>query len=234
MVRCLQMSEIWRTPDYYRTVVVLGGDAPRGLAARCLAACLAAVPRPYVIAADKGAEILLAQQAWPDLLVGDGDSLAAAARQRLYSEVSCQRLPERKDFTDGEAALVAAAARGGRIAVLAADGGERIDFTLNHFFLPLRFSPEQRERIDIYGAAYVATYSSGRLEIAGHPGERLSLMALAGPVEGLSLGGLAYPLQRRTLPCATSLCLSNQLLAEQATITHDQGDLLVIYYPQID
>src|SRR5689334_7632812 len=78
-----------------------------------------------VIAADGGALALLHGGLWPQIVIGDLDSLDAANETVLIEQgVELRRFPRAKDETDLELALLLAAERGAtRIDVLGALGG---------------------------------------------------------------------------------------------------------------
>ena len=56
------------------------------------------------------------------------------------------------------------------------------------------------------------------------------LIAYGGPVEGLTINGAKYPLDRHTLTPDTTLGVSNEVAAgaSYAEVTHTAGHLLVI------
>jgi len=208
------------------TVVILAGEAPRGLAQAALLRLAAEQPRPFFLAADGGALHLAALGLKPDLIVGDNDS----APPELFPQVARQVYPQAKDFSDGEAAYDFALRRGqGRIAVFAALGG-CTDHCLTNLLLPLR-QPEQAERFILYDADCRAIYSQGLACIEGQPGDRISILSLTPWLRGLTLSGLVYPLSEFDLPCGSSLAISNVLSAARCEIRHREGLAIILHYP---
>src|SRR6476659_7768215 len=90
-----------------------------------------------VIAADGGARHALALGRGIDRWVGDGDSIAPADLERLAADgVRIDRAPVDKDETDAELALLAAIeADAGRITILGALGGTRLDHEIGNVWL---------------------------------------------------------------------------------------------------
>lgn len=210
----------------FAAILILAGDRPQGQARRLLAEIAAGQPRPYIIAADGGAAYLAEQGIQPDLIIGDGDSIPPG----LFPQTPRQQLPTAKNFTDGEAAFAQlfASCPSGRIAVFAALGG-RLDHLLANLWLPLQW-PEQAPRLTLFSDAGEAVYSSGHAVISGCPGDTLSIIPVSAAVRGISLSGLAYPLQDYDLPAGSSRCVSNVLLGEQAVVEHREGLALIIHY----
>ena len=155
-------------------VVVAGGSPPAAESVR-------AVPGDArVIAADKGLEHALALGLAVEIAVGDFDSAspeAVAVAEEAGTRI--ERHPAEKDATDLELALDRAAALDPeRVLVLAGDGG-RLDHLLST--LLLLGSPRYAQlRIDAFvGPAQVHVVRDER-ELAGRPGELVSLLALHG------------------------------------------------------
>ena len=67
-----------------------------------------------------------------------------------------------------------------------------------------------------------------RAVVHGRPGEHLSLFSTSGPAEGVTTTGLRWVLENATLEPGTSLGISNELVANVATIQATAGVLAVI------
>ena len=207
-------------------IIILGGDAPLGLGLQALKDLwpLAGLK----IAADSGAEHLLALSLLPDLVVGDGDSLNAASQAVLkQSGVEFISLPVDKDLTDGEAAYQTAFAAGYKnLAIFGADGG-RSDHWLGNLLLPLNCR-EQWQQIIFYLNQSYAWYCFGATEINGQPGDTVSLIALSDEVRNITLEGFAYPLQNATTQRGSSLCLSNRLQEANGYVSFAAGGIMLV------
>lgn len=214
----------------FMSIVVLNGEAPRGFAAAALWTISQRNPRPLIIAADGGTSILLAQDIYPDIYIGDGDSLSPQQQQQLRDhQIEMINLPCEKDLGDGQAALELAMERTeGRIAVFGAFGG-RLDFTLANVMMPLLFGHQQSLRICFFGANHVARYAANQDTLRGHEGETVSLLAISPQVHGITLQGFAYPLENYTLKSGSSRGISNIMRQQNCQISHTDGDLLIIH-----
>ena len=56
----------------------------------------------------------------------------------------------------------------------------------------------------------------------------MSVFALFAPCENLTLKGTKYPLENYNLQPGSSLCVSNEILGDEAEIIFEKGKLLVI------
>jgi thiamine pyrophosphokinase len=212
-------------------LIIIGGDAPQGLA---LQALLDLWPLADLkIAADSGAEHLLALDLLPDLVVGDGDSLSAVSQAALkQAGVPFASLPVHKDLTDGEAAYQSVFAAGySNLAIFGADGG-RSDHWLGNLLLPLNCS-EQWQQIIFYLNKSYAWYCFGEAEIKGQPGDTVSLIALSDQVDDINLEGFYYPLKNATTKRGSSLCLSNQLQKPTAYVRFATGGIMLVVHTPI-
>ena len=182
----------------------------------------------YVIAADAGLEVLRPLHISPNAVVGD------LGRERLleYQERSGVRAdvhqPE-KDETDTELALLTAARQGCEaVDILGALGG-RMDHAIGNIQLMYQFFCQGME-VNIYDARNRLYLLGGhkvfhREEVYG---KYISFLPMTETVEGLTLRGFKYPLQRRTIGLGTSLCISNELKREEGILELEKGVLLCV------
>lgn len=207
---------------YARAAVVLAGDPPQQQAAAQLRQ-LAAQPDTLLLAADGGANALQQLGLCPALILGDNDSRAP----NCFAEAAHICYPAEKDFTDGEAALrYACSHSSGSIFLFGALGG-RVDHLLTNLLLPLAVcaDPSRIELIDDQVHGY---YVCGQRTIPGKRGDLLSLVPLTA-ISGLSLQGLAYPLQDFDLQLGSSRTMSNSFSADAARIDLRSGCLLAFH-----
>ncbi len=184
-----------------------------------------------VIAADGGAEALVALGMLPHVLVGDFDSISAATQARVKeggAEVIALQCD--KDWTDTEVALRLAVERGAAtVTVFGALGGPRLDHLLGNLLL-LTAPWLQGCDVRLLDARHEIFLAHGDKSIAGFPGDLVSLLALTRVVEDVETEGLAYPLRGEPLYQGATRGVSNELAAERARVRHGAGELLIIHY----
>jgi thiamine pyrophosphokinase len=203
-------------------IVVAGGAPPRRDAARALPA------GATVIAADGGLEHANELGLRASIAIGDFDSVSPEALESAAAAgVELVRHPAAKDETDLELALDAAAAlEPARIHVLAGDTG-RLDHLLAA--LALLASPKYESvQIDAAVGAARVEVVRGERELAGAPGEIVSLVPLQGAAEGVTTEGLEYPLVGETLEPGSTRGISNVFTGSTARVRVERGVLLAI------
>jgi thiamine pyrophosphokinase len=184
-----------------------------------------------VIAADGGAETLVALGIQPHVLVGDFDSISPATWARVEeagAEVIALRAD--KDWTDTEVALHLAVERGAdRVTVFGALGGPRLDHLLGNILL-LTAPWLQGCDVHLVDARHEIFLAHGDGIVAGSPGDLVSLLALTPVVEAVETEGLAYPLRGEPLYQGATRGVSNELVDGRARVRHGAGELLVVHY----
>lgn len=203
-------------------VVFAGGDPPQPQHAEPITRA------EIVIAADSGLAHARALGVHVDLVIGDLDSVEPGDLDAAVADGAIvERHPIEKDATDLELALDAALARGATSVHVVGVGGGRLD----HFFgnVLLLASPRYANaRVDAHvGGAHV-TVVHDRVQLHGAAGGLCSLLPLGGPAIGVRTDGLRFPLHRETLHPGTTRGVSNEFLAERATVDLDAGVLLAI------
>ena len=203
-------------------VVVAGGHPSPGR--------VAGLPeRAYVIAADSGIDRALALGLRIDRAVGDFDSVSTeglAAAEAAGAVI--ERHPAAKDATDLELALDAAIAlEPPRILVLGSAGG-RLDHLLGSILL-LGDPRYASATVDAYLDHNRVWVIRGERTLTGTPGETVSLIPVHGPAEGVTTGGLDYPLRDETLPAGTSRGVSNVFAGMEAVVSVARGCLIVVH-----
>jgi len=193
-----------------------------------------------VIAADGGARHAAALGLRIDRWVGDGDSITPEALRALEAAgVPLDRVPAGKDESDTELAIRMAVGLGaGRVILVGALGGDRIDHTLAN--IGLLWSPDLAGRsaaildgrVRIRGIR--APDADGRsvwLDLPGRLGDLVSLLPAGDVAEGVTTVGLAYPLLDEPLPAGPARGLSNVRAATDAAVALRLGRLLVVESP---
>ena len=185
----------------------------------------------YVIAADAGLEVLRPLHISPNAVVGDLDTVDKKVLEEYQNQPHIEfeiHKPE-KDETDTELALLTAARQGCEaVDILGALGG-RMDHAIGNIQLMYQFFCQGME-VNIYDARNRLYLLGGhkvfhREEVYG---KYISFLPMTETVEGLTLRGFKYPLQRRTIGLGTSLCISNELKRDEGILELERGVLLCV------
>ena len=211
-----------------RALIFANGEFSRPELAR-------SIPQPddVIIAADGGARHALALGRLPSLIIGDFDSLTEPEMNHFASlDVQFLRFPQAKDETDLELALYHSIRAGhDPILILGALGG-RLDQMLGNIAL---LSDPQLIHADIRledGVTEVF-FVTDKTVIQGSPGDTVSLIPWGGPVEGVITAGLLYPLNNETLFPSRTRGISNEMLAQNASVRISAGSLLCTHIRKI-
>ncbi len=190
-----------------------------------------------VIAADGGVRHAARLEVAIDAWVGDGDSLDATGLAALLAgQVPMERTSPDKDESDTQLAVRAALQRGAAgVLIVGGLGGARIDHTLANVGLlampELAGRPaallDARSRITLVRAPGPGGVRVRR-DLAGRPGDLISLLPLGPGVDGVTTSGLSYPLVDEPLPEGPARGLSNVRTAADAYVTVRTGLLLVV------
>lgn len=185
----------------------------------------------YVIAADAGLEVLRPLHISPNAVVGDLDTVDKKVLEEYQNQpdIEFENHKPEKDETDTELALLTAARQGCEaVDILGALGG-RMDHAIGNIQLMYQFFCQGME-VNIYDARNRLYLLGGhkvfhREEVYG---KYISFLPMTETVEGLTLRGFKYPLQRRTIGLGTSLCISNELKREEGILELERGVLLCV------
>ena len=184
-----------------------------------------------IVAADGGT---LALEQWgvaPHAIVGDLDSLGME-RALEYGEKGVAVVPfsPEKDESDLELAIDhATQANATEMVLLGVFGGERLDHELANTLLIAADEYRGKRIRAVHGDVTVrALHGGDRLELAGAPGDLVTLLAMRGDVEGVRTHRLRYPLAGETLHFGAARGLSNLVVSAGAYVSCERGVLLVI------
>ena len=178
-----------------RTVILAAGSFPRkgGTAWRLLAAAT------RVVACDSAADAYRRRfRKWPDVIIGDLDSLRAAEDVGPYRDVELIRVSD-QDTNDLEKAMAYCAKRGWKDPVIVGATGKREDHTIGNVFRALD-----------YGLTIVTECGRfvpvrGSMAFKVKKGAAISIFA-PDPKTRMTSKGLEWPLDNvkfRNLYCAT-------------------------------
>ena len=184
-----------------------------------------------IIAGDRGLEALYQLKMIPNHVVGDFDSVSPEILKfyKKQSQIIFHTYNAEKDNTDTDIALkLAIRLKSSKITILGALG-KRMDHAIANIHI-LKDALEAEipcQILDEYNRIYLINKEM-TLEKEKVYGKYVSLIPLTSTVEGLTLTGFKYPLNHYTLPIGTSLGISNEIIADTASIEMKNGILIVI------
>ncbi|MEO5974114.1 MAG: thiamine diphosphokinase [Ilumatobacteraceae bacterium] len=206
------------------TIVVIGGQPPNSSVAGSLPAY------DFVIAADSGLHGAQALGLTVDVVIGDMDSVDEHVLDKATRDgVIVERASQDKDATDTELALLFAAERGAKYIVVVTGGGGRLDHQLG--VLNVLLHPRLADiKVEMFWdtAQVFLLRGPGTAIIRGRHGEMVGLLPIGGDAIGITTEGLAWPLERETIPAYSTRGVSNEFVGNLATIALSLGHLLII------
>ena len=185
----------------------------------------------YVVCADAGMKFCHTAGIQPDLILGDFDSVDDASY--TYFKKRCpermEQFPTHKDETDTELALLRAIAAGADAVTMIGATGTRIDHLLGNIQM-LKLALDRDVSCQIVDAHNRIRMVDEQimLQKSDQFGKFVSLIPFTPEVTGITLKGFAYEVENFTLVSGIARGVSNELEAETASITCQNGILLVI------
>lgn len=211
-----------------RVVLISGGNIQSDFAL----AFLEQQKYDKIIAVDRGLAFCHRHQIVPHAVVGDFDSVPGEVVQKYMDrpETIVRRLCPKKDDSDTQSAFHLAVEMGASEIGILGGIGDRLDHVMANLEL---LSYGLSLGVDSYLVdAHNYIWASEETVILKRDeqwGDYVSVFALGGPVEGLTLKGFAYPLDGY---CLTSrdcgLTVSNEIVEEEAVISFEKGCLLLL------
>ena len=211
-----------------RAIIVGGGTCNRHL----LASIYKTTPFQLIIAVDGGLHCFEDEYFSPTMIVGDFDSVHSdllAHYQDTSNRPEIIKLNPVKDMSDTQAAVDIAIERGVTEVVLLGVTGTRIDHMYANLQLLVRMERNSVKGVivDTHNRIRVIT-KSFRIKRSEQYGKYVSFLPFNGPVTGVSLQGVKYPLTDYTMPVGDSIGVSNEISGEEAVINIASGILLMI------
>jgi len=183
----------------------------------------------FVIAADSGIEHALAHGRRVDLAVGDFDSVSAESLEHVTNAGAIlEHHPVAKDKTDLELALDAAVFRKPAHLLVVGGHGGRLDHFVGNITVLVSDAYARVALIEARMGTDRVFVVRRHLDLVGQPGDLVTLLAVNGPVSGITTAGLVYPLNDETLYPGSSRGISNELRDRSASVVVREGTLLVI------
>lgn len=184
-----------------------------------------------LIAADSGMNFLYRNGIQPNLIAGDFDSADREAYEYFKNrgDVEIISLNPMKDDTDTEFVIREAVDRGATEITLLGATGTRLDHVLSNISL-LGIGLKEKVSMELLDAHNRIRIIDRTITLTKDEqfGKYVSLLPFGGSAKGVTLEGFQYPLTNYTLDNVSSLGISNEIVAEKATVHVTEGMLLVI------
>jgi len=212
---------------YERAVIFTNGEAAN---IKRLGAMLQ--PNDLLIAADGGLHHLMQLGKWPQLLIGDLDSVQLEEiEQARQNGVSILQYPVHKNETDLQLAIDYAVQASCISIVIAAAFGGRLDQTLGNIFLLTQPALQNLDvRLDDgHDEVFLIRTTA---EITGQTGDTISLIPYGEPAMNVKTDNLRYPLHFETLYSDKTRGISNVMEANHAQVSLSKGILICIHTRQ--
>ena len=180
----------------------------------------------FVIAADGGYRHVETLGILPDGILGDFDSLG-------YVPEGATVFPVEKDDTDAMLAVRLGLEKGcTRFLLYGGLEGPRLDHTVANL-QTLQFLADRGARGTLVGEnQHVTVIRNTTLTFPAHCRGHISIFCMGKPARGVTIRGLLYPLEKGTLDAGFPLGVSNHFTGETATVTVEEGSLLIVYDKQ--
>lgn len=186
----------------------------------------------YIICADGGTRHAAALGIRPDLIVGDMDSAEQGALQHFRADgVTIEAFSQDKNETDLEIAIHRAMDLSPEQIVIVAALGGRLDQTLANIAL-LGDSRHSSTDIRLDDGVEEIFLCRDQAQVHGKSGDIVSLIPWQGEVSDVETKDLKWPLRKETLYPDKTRGVSNEMLAETASVSIGSGLLLVIHRRQ--
>lgn len=177
----------------------------------------------FVIAADGGVTHCAQISRTPDVILGDFDSLG-------YVPQGAQVFPVEKDDTDIMLAIRHGLDRGFReFLIYGGLEGPRLDHTMANF-QALSYLRKHGARGFLIGKNQIVTVIEAETAVFPEASEGiLSVFCMGTDATGVTIRGLQYALENGTLTADFPLGVSNHFVGQEATISVQNGRLLLIW-----
>ena len=175
----------------------------------------------FILCADAGYELAVRAGVKPDIVIGDFDSMEAPENVEII------RHPVIKDDTDTILCIDHALEAGYRNFLIVGGLGGRLDHTIANL-QTLGYLAEHGAYAQLCdGNQKVWAVKNGKIRIP-RSGGKLSVFALSGRCEGISIRGAKYPLENAVLTPDYPLGMGNDFTEDFAEIGVEKGILIII------
>ncbi|MDP7978005.1 thiamine diphosphokinase [Bacillus multifaciens] len=181
-------------------------------------------------AVDRGVYHLLQYGIMPEVTFGDYDSVTKEELVWMQKQKhDLHIVPKEKDQTDLEIAINwALKQRPEQIRIFGATGG-RLDHSLANIQMLIKGLQSNTSISIVDYKNEISVKESGTYTIEENSAfPYISFVPVTEIVTGITLRGFKYPLTDKTIKWGSTLCISNELVAEKGTFSFTSGILMVI------
>jgi len=178
----------------------------------------------YIIAADAGYAALMDSGIVPDMVVGDFDSLGEAPGHPCVVRASAD-----KDDTDMMMAVREGLAKGCGSFIIDGALGGRLDHTLANIQLLKMIASKGAGGILLGRDICITAITNAKALFSPAVSGIISIFALSGIAEGVTLTGLKYCLSDATLTDIHPIGVSNEFIGSFASVSVKNGTLLITW-----
>lgn len=177
----------------------------------------------YILAADGGYAHTQKLGLIPNCILGDFDSLGFVPKESTV-------FPVEKDDTDAMLAVRRGLSLGYKdFLFYGALDGPRLDHTMANF-QTLQFLADNDAVGYLIGKDYIVTVlKNGTLRFPATAEGIVSVFCMGADAKGVTIEGLQYELDRGTLSAGFPLGVSNHFIGKAATVSVENGSLLILY-----
>lgn len=211
-----------------KTLIITGGNIEQDFAL----SFLEKLKPDYIIGVDHGLKFCFEHHVFPQYIVGDFDSLEEGILDwfRENSEIPIREYNPVKDATDTCIALEKAIEMKSEQIWILGGTGTRVDHLLCNLQI-LKKSWQARIpvwMVDDHNRISLPVGNAFSIQKKEQFGQYVSFFPLEERVEGLTLQGFKYPLDRYCLRNLEGLGVSNEITAEEAEVSWEKGILVMI------
>lgn len=184
----------------------------------------------YIIASDRGLEILDKYNITPNYIIGDFDSIDKKILDKYINskDIIIRKLNPEKDYTDTHMAIkLAIELESTNITIFGAIG-TRIDHSISNIHILKEALDKDIECRILDNKNEIQLINKKTILEMDRNYTYISLIPLTTRVEGITLNGFKYPLLDATLEIGHSIGISNEQIEKTAVIDLKKGILVLI------
>lgn len=178
----------------------------------------------YIICADGGYDLAVAENITPSIVIGDFDSFNITVPQGI----NIVTVPAKKDVTDTALCLDHAAEKGYRHVLIVGGIGGRLDHTIANIQNIFAYTKKGMSVIMADQGNIVMALINGGTLIPPRNGYKFSLFSHSDACRGVTVSGAQYSLQNHTLTSQFPLGVSNEFGEDDVIVEVEDGELLIV------